>query len=410
MNYSTNHTIYLQDGSLFNFRKRFKKHHQTLIQAFSKVIDGRSRFGKRHPLVLILIILFGGITAGNTTVKDCRIWAIHNRKWLQKVTGWDGLMPHGIPDQRTLSRAIQKVDIDSLVTAYLFWRKLLYGLDLSLVASFDGKTMNGIHGKERVKHILSLFSHTTHQILGQIGVTQKENEIPAFRRLLSEQKPFVYGMLLVGDALHTQKETVKLILNSHAHYLLFAKGNQDTLETNLKTFFDNLPFKTVINQAIDQDSERGRDVKTTITISHDNLMCEYLVKEHGWEGVQTVGKIHRFGTRTEVDQKIRTKVVKEIDETVYLISSKDFTAKQIAIHTRNHWSIENNLHWQKDYLFLEDRCTLKNGNAPQVMTFLRSMCLSLFNLWQFISPTEVISNFKSCTAIHHNFLRMAGVV
>lgn len=84
MNYSTNHTIYLQDGSLFNFKKRFKKHSQTLIEAFSQVKDGRSKFGKRHPLALILIILFSGITAGNTTVKDCHIWAIHNKTWLNK--------------------------------------------------------------------------------------------------------------------------------------------------------------------------------------------------------------------------------------------------------------------------------------------------------------------------------------
>lgn len=401
MHYSTDHTIYLQDGNLFSFSRRFKKHSQTLIQAFSRVIDGRSKFGKRHTLVLILVILFSGVTAGNTTVKDCHIWALHNRKWLKRYFE----LLHGLPDERTLSRAIARIEVNSLIRAFLTWKTLLYGPDSSLTASFDGKTLNGVHGKKRIKHILSLFSHVTHQILGQIGVTQKENEIPAFKRLLQEQKPFVYGMLLVGDALHTQKETVKLILNSHAHYLLYAKGNQDTLETNLKIFFDNPPFKTVTEEAVCRDVQRGRDVTTTITISHDNSMCEYLSLEHGWEKVLTVGKIHRAGTRTD-----RSGQQISVDETVYLISSKELSAKQAAFHTRNHWSIENNLHWQKDYLFLEDRCTLRSGNAPQVMTFLKSMCLSLFNLWQFISPTEVTSNFGKNTTIHHNFLRMAGVV
>lgn len=404
MYYSTNHTIYLQDGSLFNFRKRFKKHSQTLIQAFSKVIDGRSRFGRRHPLPLILTILFSGVTAGNTTIKDCHIWAFHNRRWLAKHLRGE-LLPHGIPDERTLSRAIQKLDVNSLVTGYLFWRNLLYGLDQSLVASFDGKTLNGVHGRERVKHILSLFSHTTHQILGQIGVTQKENEIPAFKRLLVSQKLNVTGMLLVGDALHTQRETVSQILSSHAHYLLYAKGNQDTLETNLKIFFEDLPFKTVTDESIYQDVTRGRDVTVTITTSHDKGMCEYLVKEHGWQGIRTIGKIHRFGTRIDASGKQVS-----IDETVCLISSQELSARQAATHTRSHWSIENNLHWEKDYLFLEDRGTLRSGNAPQVMTFLRSMCLSMFNLWQCLSPTEVISNFEKNVTIHHNFLRMAGVL
>jgi hypothetical protein len=40
--------------------------------------------------------------------------------------------------------------------------------------------MRGVHGAEVIRHMLSLFTHTTHQILGQIGVTKKENEIPAF--------------------------------------------------------------------------------------------------------------------------------------------------------------------------------------------------------------------------------------
>lgn len=404
MNYSTSHTIHLQDGSLFNFQKRFKKHASLLIQAFSKVTDGRSKFGKRHPLPLILTILFAGITSGNTTVKDCRLWALHNSKWLLKVLGVN-LMPHGIPDERTLSRTIQKIDINSLVLAYLDWTRLLYGLDSSLVASFDGKTMRGVHGKERIKHILSLFSHTTHQILGQIGVTQKENEIPAFRRLLLEQKPFVSGMLLVGDALHTQKETVRQILFSHADYLLFAKGNQDSLENNLKTFFDNLPFKTVTEGTIYQDNERGRDITNTITTSQDNLMCAYLTKEHGWERVTTIGKIHRLGTRIDTNGKIVS-----VNEIVYLISSRNLTAGQVATHTRNHWCIENNLHWQKDYLFLEDRCTLRSGTAPQVMTFLRSMCLSLFKVRRLLSPTEAVSNFQKNTTLHHSFLRMSGVI
>jgi len=401
MYYSTNHTIYLQDGSLFNFKKRFRKHSQALIEAFSQVIDGRSKLGKRHSLPFILIILFGGITAGNTTVKDCHLWSFHNRRWLKRYFD----LTHGIPDERTLSRAIQRVEVDSLVTAYLGWRELLYGLDPSLVASFDGKTMNGVHGKERIKHILSLFSHTTHQLLGQIGVTQKENEIPAFRRLLWKQRPFVYGMLLIGDALHTHKESIREILSSHADYLLFAKGNQDSLENNLKIFFDHLPFQTVTNQFTYQDVERGRDTTTTITISHDSVMVNHLIDEYGWEKVQTVGKIHRFGTRTNQEGKMVA-----IDETVYFISSRKLSAKQAAIHTRQHWSIENNLHWEKDYLFLEDRCTLRSGNAPQVMTFLKSMCLSLFNLYQFISPTEAISNFEKNSTIHHNFLRMAGVL
>lgn len=393
----TQHTIYLQDGSLCNFTKRVEKQHVSLVQAFSKVTDGRAKRGIRHQLPCILLILFCGITAGYTTLSDCHLWAVHNRKWLQKVIP----LPFGIPDPTTLSRSIQKVPIDSLVNAFITWHQLLFG-SFGHVASFDGKTLNGVHGKEVIKHILSLFLHETHAVIGQIGVNQKENEIPALHRLLTQTN--VSGFLLVGDALHTQKETVNYILFHTADYLLFVKGNQEQLQKHLALFFTDIPWHKTVQQANYEDNQRERQVTTTITISHDEQIRTYL-KQDGWKEIQTVGKIHKRGIRRTADGKETP-----IEETYYLISSRKLTAEQAGRYTRNHWQIENNLHWEKDWLFLEDRQTLRSGNAPQAMTFLRSVCLSVFTSVHFASPAAAVSNFRMNPTLHHRFLEMAGVV
>jgi len=382
---------------LFNFKRRFKRKQQSLVTLLERVIDGRSIFGKRHPLPLILIILFCGICAGNTTIADCWLWGLHNRKWLEKHIP----LPHGLADERTIARAIAKTDIDSLTAAFLRFRKIIYGYTPEGVGSFDGKTLNGVHGKTFIKHMLSLFTHRSHQILGQIGVTQKENEIPAFHRLL--QQVSVVGMLLIGDALHTQRNTVTDILLQHADYLLFAKDNQEQLVSDLSMFFIDVPFESVIDSTTLHENKRKRDITTTVLVSHDTQMCAYLGKS--WEKVATIGKIHRVGTRVASDGHETA-----IDETVYCISSRVLSAVEVAEHARGHWTIENNLHWEKDWLFLEDRQTLRTGNAPQVMSFLRSFCLSLFALWQFASPASVASNFAKNIILHHTFLRIADVV
>jgi predicted transposase YbfD/YdcC len=389
----TQHTITLQDGSLFNFRRRFKKKQQSLVGFLEIVIDGRSRLGKRHPLSLILLILFCGICAGNTTIVDCWLWALHNKKWLAKYV----YMPHGLPDERTIARAIAKTDIDSLIAAFLRFRTIIYGYIPEGTASFDGKTLNGVHGKTFIKHMLSLFTHKSHQIIGQIGVTQKENEIPAFHRLLRQIS--VAGMLLIGDALHTQKDTVTDILSHHADYLLFAKDNQEQLVNDLSIFFNDVPFGSKLDSATIHEDKRKRDVTTTIRISHDTQICEYIGTK--WEQVKTIGEIHRVGVRVASDGKETV-----TDETVYCISSRFLSAVEVADHARGHWTIENNLHWEKDWLFLEDRQTLRIGNSPQVMSFLRSFCLSLFALWKFDSPTTATSNFAKNTTLHHTFLRI----
>jgi predicted transposase YbfD/YdcC len=289
-----------------------------------------------------------------------------------------------------------------MINAFLSFRTIIYGFSSCAVASFDGKTLNGVHGKEFIKHMLSLFTHKSHQIIGQIGVEQKENEIPAFHRLL--QQVSVTGMLLIGDALHTQKDTVTDILLHHADYLLFAKDNQEQLVADLRMFFTDVPFRSLIDSATRHEDKRKRNITTTILVSHDEQMCAYLIGGN-WEKVATIGKIHRVGTRVTSDGRETV-----IDETVYCLSSRVLSAAEVADHARSHWTIENNLHWEKDWLFLEDRQTLRTGNAPQVMSFLRSFCLSLFALWEFASPTSVASNFEKNITLHHTFLRIAGVV
>lgn len=280
------------------------------------------------------------------------------------------------------------------------FRTIIYGFSPCEVASFDGKTLNGIHGKQFIKHMLSLFTHNSYQIIGQIGVTRKENEIPAFHRLLEQVE--VSGMLLIGDALHTQKDTVTDIIFHHADYLLFAKDNQEQLVADLNMFFSDMPFGSIKDETTIYETKRKRDITTTVTVSHDKQMCGYMTN---WEKVKTIGRIHRAGTRIASDGKEIC-----IDETVYCISSRYLTAMEVAKHSRSHWQIENNLHWEKDWLFLEDRQTLRSGNAPQVMSFLRSFCLSLFALWQFASPATAASNFEKNTALHQMFLRIAGIV
>src|SRR5271166_1153331 len=189
------HTVYLQDGNLCNFRKRIWRRAKPLLSCFSGISDPRKKRGIRHELSLILFILFGGITSGSTTLKDCHLWALHNRKFLKKYY----LLIHGIPDPTTISYLLRKLNPAGVVNAYTLFLHIL-DIELGDIVSLDGKTMRAVTGEESIRHILSLFSHLTHTVRGQIGVTQKENEIPAFRRLLENLNGQVTGFLFLADA------------------------------------------------------------------------------------------------------------------------------------------------------------------------------------------------------------------
>src|SRR3989338_7601132 len=101
--YNTAHTVTMQDGELFNFRRRIKNQATTLLNTLTRVVDGRSNQGKRHPLENVLCILFCAMMCGCTNILGCWTWAIHNRRWLKRYIE----LPYGIPHPTTIAAALR---------------------------------------------------------------------------------------------------------------------------------------------------------------------------------------------------------------------------------------------------------------------------------------------------------------
>jgi predicted transposase YbfD/YdcC len=225
------------------------------------------------------------------------------------------------------------LDPGALVTAF---RQFLATLDISLgdAWSFDGKTMRAATGEEAVRHILSFFSHETHLALGQIGVDDKENEIPAFERLLAQGTALgtVAGKLLLGDALHTQRATATAIVAAKADYLLVVKGNQKGLrraiQTKLQIEQGNQAAGSKPDSCTYETTDRKRTITTTVTAmtaSGDDELALPLAGNQHWTQARTAGLLHRTGTRISKDGKVTG-----VDETIGFISSRILTAEEVA--------------------------------------------------------------------------------
>jgi predicted transposase YbfD/YdcC len=399
MSNRTFHTIRLQDGTLCNLDKRITREAVSLATLFRSIPDPRRAQGRRHSLGMILVMVFVAMLQGSQDLKDARLFALANKRFFRKAVDME--MPHGVPDTTTISRIFRVLDPNELVRVF---REFLAILSLSLgdVLSFDGKTIRAVTGGDAVRHMLSLFSHETHLAVGQIGVDSKENEIPALERLLSQGATMVRGKLLLGDALHTQRATARMILNSGADYLFTVKGNQRKLRRVIQTELE--ARKSQADTYTSSTVNRRRSMTVTVAalaVSEEGLA---LATGQHWAGVRVVGTLHRLGTRVSKDG-----TTTPVDETVGLISSRMLSAKEVAKYLRAHWCIENNLHWVKDVVLGEDRHTLRRGNAPQIMSFLRSMCISLCNALKLRSISDTIHNLEKSTALLGRFLRMAAV-
>jgi predicted transposase YbfD/YdcC len=378
------HTIYMQDGTAFNINKRIAKQAVPLKSFLAEIPDPRKQHGKRHPLLLILLIIFVALLRGSKDLKDACLFARVNQKLFKQL---GPLLLHGIPDPTTISRVLGALNPEALVVAFRQFLATL-GIPLGDTLSFDGKTMRAVTGEEVVRHILSFFSHDTHLVTGQIGVDGKENEIPAFERLLGQGD--VRGKLLLGDALHTQRATARAIQEK----LQAAQKNQGA-----GAGLDSYTYET---------TDRRRSVTTTVTVMSASPGAPELAlptETQHWAGVRTAGILHRTGTRVSKDGKVT-----QVDETIGIICSRIMSAEEVAGHLRKHWCIENNLHWVKDEVFGEDKHTLRRGNAPQVMSFLRSMVISLCNALKLKSISDTIHNLEKSPVLLGQFLKMAAVI
>ena len=68
---------------------------------------------------------------------------------------------------------------------------------------------------------------------------------------------------------------------------------------------------------------------------------------------------------------------KDCNEVRYYILSKYLSARRFADAVRDHWGIENSLHWQLDVTFQEDQCRIRKGHADANFSILRRTALSL---------------------------------
>lgn len=149
------------------------------------------------------------------------------------------------------------------------------------------------------------------------------------------------------------KKNNKLIYREILEYFDFAINN--VLEKkNLKE------YKTI-------EKSHGR-IETRNYYVTTNLECIY--DKEKWASVKTIGAVTNI---RELNGKKTTK-------TKYYISDLELAPEEFAKITRNHWQIENNLHWVLDVHFNEDLSKSKKNNAIQNLSLLRKICFNLIKL------------------------------
>ncbi len=232
--------------------------------------------------------------------------------------------------------------------------------------ALDGKTVHRSFDKATQKaslHLVNAWLSQDNLILGQVKVDDKSNEITAIPKLL--KMLHLEGAIVTIDAMGCQKSIAKQIGENQADYVLAVKQNQKELYDYIDYLFCKSKNDTSLIYQTHQtlDSGHGRiETRKYSTIVGNELLAGI----DGWDGLKAVGMVE--STR-EVGDTVS-------NEKRYFIMSTCGQAREFGNAVREHWGVENSVHWVLDVTFSEDQSRIRKDNSPENLSMLRKIALN----------------------------------
>lgn len=335
------------------------------------VPDPRKRRGVRHTLHSILMIAAAAMCAGCRSFTAIGEWAADApQQILARLKA--RLDPrrgrYVAPDEATLRRALQRVDAEAVDAAICAWlqERLARESPAHPAAGpapqivVDGKTIRGTcrpDGGGGV-HLLAALDRGTGTVLAQTQTADKGGEVAGFIPLL--ERIDLSGKVVTADALHTTASHARYLADRGADYVFPVKENRRYLLAKLTP----LPWPTTTGHT-STNPGRGRHEQRTIQVLPvpDGVAFPHAAQ---------IFRLHRHVTHTATG---RTHT-----ETVLGITSLTSDPQHLAQNIRDHWTIENKLHWVRDVTYGEDTSRIRTGTAPRVMAGLRNLAISALRL------------------------------
>jgi predicted transposase YbfD/YdcC len=337
---------------------------------FGKVSDPRQKRTKRYCLPDILFLCVCAVLCG---ADDCVAIAEFGRSrvdWLKQFTAFDD----GTPSHDTISRVLSLINPREFELAFVAWIAAIQKKTAGQIVAIDGKTMRHTFdiatGQEAI-HMVSAWGSANGLVLGQVKTDTKSNEITAIPKLLAMLD--ITGCTVTIDAMGTQKEIAKQIIDQGGDYILPVKDNHPNLRADIEAFFERAIADRFLDGNADTiphkksrmfDADHGR-IETRKCLCTDYL--DDIQDTDAWKGIQSIAMI-------ESERELNGK--KSVERRYY-ITSLPPSARRINAAIRTHWGVENSLHWVLDVDFNEDQCRTRKDNGPQIRATLNRIAINI---------------------------------
>lgn len=334
------------------------------LEHFRDLPDPRQAGKVVYPLDEVLLLCLLAVLAGAETFTDIARFGTKKLELLRRFLPFRD----GTPAHDHLGDIFATLDAEKFQQCFVSWVAARTGVPADVIA-IDGKTARRSGRKKEGKaaiHMVSAFAARQRLVLGQVKVSEKSNEIVAIPKLLDMMA--LEGAIVTIDAMGCQREIAGKIIDKKADYVLALKGNQGSLREDVELFASEQKANGFRDTAVSRhqtvDGDHGRIETRTTTVIHE---VAWLQERHGWPGLKGIVMVESL---RETDGNTEY-------ETRFYITSLPLAAAQLGLIVRDHWAIENSLHWVMDMIFRDDECRVRTEHAPANFTTIKHMALNL---------------------------------
>jgi predicted transposase YbfD/YdcC len=329
----------------------------TFHECFGDLIDPRAR-NARHELVEIVFIALLATLCGATSCSDMEEFGLAKEVLLRGLL----TLAHGIPSHDTFSRVFRMLDPKAFEASFgrfmqAFGAAAKLGKTKGVVA-VDGKSLRRAYeaGESHMPRMMvSLWGAQTRMTLAStLAADNNETQAALDAIALVALK----GCIVTADALHCHADMAKAILDKGGDYVLAVKANQPGLLADAKAAIAMLPAH--IEPAITRDASHGRSEHRTALVTSANGMAY----KHAFPGLTAIARIT---SRRDQDEPVER----------FFLLSHAYKAQTLLAIRREHWGIENTLHWVLDVVLDEDLARTRKDNGPANLAIIRRLALNI---------------------------------
>lgn len=321
---------------------------------FASVPDPRAA-NARHPLAEVLFIALAAVLCGAESCADMALFGRSKEGALRQVLQ----LKYGIPSHDTFSRVFRLLDPQAFEAVFRRFT-LALGRHLGGVVAIDGKAVRGAYarGKRTAPlHLINVWAVDARLALAQYTAPGRNEVAGALRalRLLS-----LKDCIVTADALHCRRDIAAAILAQHGHYVLALKDNQPTLIAATQ--------RLLARRGADRAVQRP-------SLSHDRRESRRALVVAD-PALATTLRFPGLAAVARIDTRRQPKGKPAEAFTRYYLLSTPLSAQRLLRVARDHWSIENQLHWVLDVVLNEDAARNRAGHGPENIAIVRKFALN----------------------------------